>query len=177
MLKKFLSSIVKVASAAGRKRLATLKNPLLVRFVPISITTSEETLLALLDGDDANEAQVLGIVRRQTVRLIEEGAEIGKEKLLTFNDLQLANAIIAYLNGGMEVLKALLDANPNNEAQILEIWKRRRKELAGETLDLVTDKLDEIIRKKIKDPTLANVVIEMLESLDLLVKEPASTNP
>lgn len=170
MLKKFLSSVIKAAVAAGRKRLDTLKNPLLSRLMAVFVNGGEEVLLALLDDEKDNEAQMLEIAKRQSTNLLEKGVELGREKLLKFKDLQLANALVSYLNGTEEVLKALLDVDPNNEAQVLEIWKRRRQELAGETLDLVTDKLAEKIRQKIKDPTLAAIIIEMLQNLDLLVK-------
>lgn len=175
MLKKFLSSIVKAATAAGRKRLENVKNPLLIRLLSVFVNGGEMVLLALLDENQENEQQLVEIAKRQSILLLEKGAELGREKLLAFKDVSLANAIVSYLNGVEEVLKVLLDDNHNNEAQVLEIWKRRRRELAGETLDLVTDTLAEQIRKKISDPTIAGLIIEMLQNLDLLMKGEGKT--
>lgn len=175
MLKQFLSKIIKVAVTAGERRLSNATNPLVKRMVLFFVSSGEAVLLALLDDDKDNNAQLLAITRARSVEAITIGSELGREKVLAFKDVKLANAIVAYLAGVEEVLKSLLDADPNNEAQVLAIWERRKLALLGDSLDIVTDKLAEKIRLRIKDPILAGIIIEMLQSLDELVKEPTPT--
>ena len=170
MLKKLLQSIIKGAVRIGERKLENIKNALLSRLALLFIGAGEEIALALLDDDKNNEAQLAAIIRRNTAVAIQKGSEIGREKLLALKDVQLATAIVAYLNGAEEMLTALVDENPDNEAQIKDIWQRRRRELLGETLDIATDKLAELVKAKIKDPILAGIVIEILQSLDELVK-------
>jgi hypothetical protein len=172
MLKKFLSSIIKVAVTAGERRLSTATNPLVKRMVLFFVASGEAVLLALLDENKDNNAQLMAITRSRTVEAITLGSELGREKITAFKDVKLANAIIQYLAGVEEVLKALVDEDPNNEAQVLAIWERRKLALLGDSLDVVTDRLADKIRERIKDPILAGIIIEMLQSLDDLVKAP-----
>lgn len=170
MLKKLLSSIIKAAAKIGGRKLDKFKNVYLTKLAMLFLNAGESVGLALLDEDKDNEAQLKSIIRSNTVVAISAGTELGREKVLTFKDLQLANTIVAYLNGVEEVLKALIDEDPNNEEQIKAIWHRRRSDLVGQSLDLATDKLSELIRKKITDPLLAGVIIEILQSVDEMVK-------
>ena len=92
--------------------------------------------------------------------------------LLTIKDVALANQIVHLLDAAEEVLKALIDDNPDNEAQLKAIWERRKGTLLAEGVDLATDKISDLIRQKVKDPVLANIIIDILQNLDGLVKVP-----
>lgn len=164
--------VIKAAVTAGERRLANITNPLVKKLVMFFVASGEAVLLALLDDVKDNNAQLLAIARGRTLEAITLGSELGREKILTFKDVTLANAIVAYLAGVEEVLKALVDDDPNNEAQVREIWERRKNALLGASIDIVTDKLADKIRERIKDPILAGIIIEMLQSLDELVKQP-----
>lgn len=164
--------VIKAAVTAGERRLANITNPLVKKLVMFFVASGEAVLLALLDDVKNNNAQLLAIARSRTLEAITLGSELGREKILTFKDVTLANAIVAYLAGVEEVLKALVDDDPNNEAQVREIWERRKNALLGASIDIVTDKLADKIRERIKDPILAGIIIEMLQSLDELVKQP-----
>lgn len=176
MLKKLLSSIVKAAITAGERQLNKITNALLKQLVLLFIGTGEKILLALLDDDKNNEKQLLQVVKESTAQIISVGSNLGRDKLNAFKDAKLATAIGQYLNGTEEVLKALVDDNQDNEGQIREIWQRRKLAILGDSLDVVTDQLATAIRKKIKDPIMANVIIELLQSLDDLVKSPEPTS-
>jgi len=175
MLKQLLSKIIKAAVTVGERRLKTISNPLIQKLVFFFIGAGEDVLLALLDNEPNNNAQILAIAKKNAVLAINLGAELGRDKVGGFKDIKLSHAIIEYLNGIEEVLKALIDENPDNEGQVLEIWRRRKIALIGDSLDIVTDRLAEKIRQKIKDPIMAGVIIELLQSLDSLVNEPATT--
>lgn len=171
MLKNLLAKIIKAAITAGERKLDKIGNTLLRRIVLFFVGAAEAILLALLDDDKDNEAQIARIAKEQLTGLVGQGAQLGKERIGKFKDPKLANAISEYIDGTEEVLKALLDENPDNEAQVLAIWQRRKKAFFGDGLDIATDHLAERIRAKIKDPILAGVIIEVLQSLDDLVKE------
>lgn len=172
MLKNLLAKIVKAAITIGERQLDKIGNPLLKRLALIFIGAGEDVILALLDNDSNNEKQLLEVLHKNAAQVIKVGGELGREKLGKLNDRKLAEGIILYLNGVEEVMAALVDENPNNEAQIREIWERRKLALLGDTVDIATDKLADLIRKKVKDPILANIIIDVLQSVDDLVKQP-----
>lgn len=172
MLKKLLSKIIGAAIKIGRKQLDKLKNNKLARLIEVFVNAGGDVMHVLLDNDDNNEKQLLELLKRHTQRIVAEGAGIGREKLAEMKDQSLAVALVGYLDGAEEVIGALLDEDPNNEAQLKLIWERRKKVLIGDGVDLATDKLSEIIRKKVKDPTLADIIIDILQGIDELVQSP-----
>lgn len=172
MLKKLLSNIVSTATRIGRRKLEKISNSLLARLVMIFINAGEDIMQALLDDDPNNEKQILDLVKKHARRVVAEGATIGREKLDNMQDKTLRSALIAYMDGAEDMLEALLDDNPDNETQLKALWEQRKKILLGETMDIATDKIAELIRKKITDPTLAELIISIVQSLDELVKEP-----
>lgn len=172
MLKKLFSSIVKTASTIGSQKLNELKNfsPLLNRLANILILAGRDIIMALLDKDKDNAAQLQKILKVHTNSIITEGAELGKEKLLSFHDIKLATAAVIYLDGAEELLKSLIDDNPDNEGQARAIIDRYKERVLAPTVDIATDKIADLIRAKVNDPIIANLVIEVLQSLDELVK-------
>lgn len=173
MLKNLLSKIVAAAIAIGERRLQKTENALLKRALLFFIDSGKKVILALLDDDKDNNAQLHQIVKLQAVQGVNIASEFGRERVLLFQDKKLAAAIIQFIGGTEEMFKSLLDENPDNEAQIVEIWKRRKLLLLGDGMDILTDKLADLIRKKVGDPILAGIIIEILQSLDDLVKEPS----
>lgn len=171
MLKNLLSKIVKAAITIGERRLAKTDNPTLRRALLFFIASGEKIILALLDAEKDNATQLQGIVKGQAVEGVNIASMFAADRIRLFKDPKLASAMMQYLGGTEEVFKALLDENPDNEAQILEIWQRR-KAIIGDGVDILTDRLAELIRKKVGDPVLAAIIIEVLQSLDDLVKEP-----
>lgn len=172
MLKKLLSKIVKAAVTIGERRLEKTSNVLLKRALIFFIQSGEKVILSLLDDDSNNTAQLQLIVKNQAIEGVTIAGEFARERTLLFRDKKLANTILQYIAGTEEVFKALLDENPNNEAQIIEIWNRRKMGILGDGLDILTDKLAEIIRQKINDPILAEIIIELLKEVDSFVKQP-----
>lgn len=172
MLKKLLSKIVKAAITIGERRLDTIGNPLLKRLALIFIAAGEAVILALLDSDQNNEAQLIAVLHSNAASVIKIGGDLGRSKLSQLKDTKLSEGITLYLNGVEEVLSALVDSNPDNEAQIKEIWQRRKLAMLEDSVDIATDKLSALIRKHIKDQVIANLVIEVVQSLDDLVKQP-----
>lgn len=172
MLKNPLSKIVKTAIAIGERRLEKTDSPILRRALLFFIASGEKIILALLDDDKDNAKQLQGIVKAQAAEGVNIAAQFATDRLLSLKDKKLAEAMLQYLGGTEEIFKALLDDNPNNEAQIIEIWNRRKAAIIGDGVDILSDRLADLIRKKVKDPILANFIIEMVQSLDDLVKEP-----
>lgn len=171
MLKNLLSKIVKAAITIGERRLSKTDNPTLRRALLFFIGSGEKIILALLDDDKDNATQLQSIVKAQAVEAVNIAALFAAERIRLFKDPKLATAMMQYLGGTEEVFKALLDENPDNEAQILEIWQRRKAAIIGDGVDILTDRLADLIRKKVGDPVLAAIIIEVLQSLDDLVKE------
>lgn len=174
MLKNLLSKIVRAAIAIGERKLQKTNNPTLKRALLFFIGSGEKIILALLDDDKDNATQLQGIVKAQAVEGVTIASQFGAERIRLFKDQKLANAMMQYLGGTEEMFKALLDENPDNEAQILEIWNRRKMAIIGDGVDIATDRLADLIRKKVGDPILANFIIEIVQSLDDLVKEPTN---
>lgn len=172
MLKNLLSKIVKAAVTIGERKLAKTDKPILRRALLFFIGGGEKVILALLDDDKDNAKQLETIVKMEAVEGVNIAAEFGRERVLLFRDRKLANAIMQYIGGTEEVFKALLDENPENEAQIVDIWNRRKMAIIGDGVDIVTDRLAAVIREKIKDPILASIIIELLQEVDNVVKSP-----
>lgn len=170
MLKKLLVSIIKTAFKIGGKKLEGIKNVIYSRLAILFVSSGEKVTLALLDDDKDNEEQIKKIIQGATIGAIDSGTEIAREKLVTLKDKKLAAALMLYVNGSQEVLKALIDEDTDNESQLLEIWNRRKKELLGDGFDILTDKVADLVRDKIQDPELAGGIIEILASLDDVVK-------
>lgn len=175
MLKNLLSKLVKAAVTIGERKLHKTNNPTLKRALLFFINSGEKVILALLDDDKDNAGQLQGIVKGQAVEGVNIATQFGADRIRLFKDAKLANALMQYLGGTEEVFKALLDENPDNEAQILEIWNRRKLAILGDGVDILTDRLAALIREKIKDPILSTIIIEVLQELDNVVKAPATT--
>lgn len=172
MLKNLLSKIVKAAVTIGERKLSKTDKPILRRALLFFIGGGEKVILALLDDDKDNARQLEGIVKSQAVEGVNIATEFGRERVLLFSDKKLAAALMQYSAGTEEVFKALLDENPDNEAQIVEIWNRRKMAIIGDGVDILTDRLAAKIREKVKDPILAGIIIEVLQELDNVVKSP-----
>lgn len=172
MLKKFLGKILKGAKTIGIKKLNELeaKNPWLVKLANIFILAGFDVGGALLDKDKDNAAQLQKILKVHTNSIIEEGAALAQGKIDDFTDETLATAATVYLDGAQNILKSLIDDNPDNQAQVKEILEAYKARLIGSALDLVTEKASVKIREKL-DPVLAEVVIEILQSLDEMLGE------
>lgn len=172
MLKKVLTGFVNAAVNIGRRQAEKIKNPLLLRLVLVIVNAGEDLIKVLLDEDKDNEAQLKDLAYKHAAVVIGEGAILGREKLAQLKDPTLAANLVLIVNGAEEVLKALVDDNQDNETQLLAIWNSYKKKLIGEGVDLATDKVAELVRKKVKDANLAAIIIGILEDLDRLVKEP-----
>lgn len=60
------------------------------------------------------------------------------------------------------VIEKLTDKDPNNTAQMAEVWRQYRDQFETDTVDLAID----IVRRKVKDEAVRDLVIAALESLD-----------
>ena len=172
MLKNLLSKIVKAAISIGERKLQRTDNAILRRALLFFISGGEKIILALLDDDKNNAAQLQGIVKGQAIEGVSIAGEFARERTLLFKDKKLSAAILQYIAGTEEVFKALLDENPDNEGQILGIWQRRKTAIIGDGVDILTDQLAELIRKKVNDPAIADIIISLLQGVDDFVKDP-----
>ena len=70
-----------------------------------------------------------------------------------------------YLQSKLDFLKRaadkLTDKNPENEAQLKELWEQYEDEIVDDTLDTAI----EIVLKEVKDPILAQFIAEALRQI------------
>lgn len=74
----------------------------------------------------------------------------------------LKNAITRLLTPVEEVSVLLTDSNPNNAAQFEEFWQKNKSRLS----DIGLDGMKIWVEAKVKDATLRQTILEILNSLD-----------
>ena len=173
MLKKLLEVIISAAARIGQREVKKINSLLLSRLLPVQIKASEQILVALIDKDKDNDKQLVEILKRNFSLTLTEGTDLAKIELAKIKDEELRTALITYIDGLEEVLLALLDDNKENEQQLKVIWNKRKAQIIGSSIDIVTDKIADVVRKKVDDAEIAAIIISVIQSLDLFIKEPA----
>jgi hypothetical protein len=82
--------------------------------------------------------------------------------LVRINHAELRSYVEKKLIPIEEVVEKLTDKDPNNSAQMTEVWTKYRSEFETDTIDLAI----EIVKRKVKDDAVRTLVIAALESLD-----------
>jgi hypothetical protein len=79
---------------------------------------------------------------------------------ITFEPLK--QAFQKLLNPASDVADILTDKNPNNREQLEQFWNEHKHELAADGLDVAVA----IVKAKVKDPDVRDLIIGLLESIE-----------
>jgi hypothetical protein len=95
--------------------------------------------------------------------LIVAAMQLIRVKLIArINHVELRNYCEKQIVPLEEVVDRLTDKDPNNAAQMQDVWLRHKASLETDTIALAID----IVKRKVKDDAIRTLVIAALESLD-----------